>query len=232
MRKGINDARSASGHILSSFEDAIGALRTSALSMSRLTEQSLDRAINGLFNRDDDLCARVIADEEEIDRLEREIDKGGIDLLVRFHPTASDLRRVVATMKFGSSLKRMADQAIKIARKARKLNRSPQLPEVHLIESMRSHVMAMLRDSMDCFAREDVEVALALKSRDRTLDQINAFIGDQLSERMAQEPEQVRGYLNLMFIARHLERVGDHATNIAEDAVYAAVAEDIRHRPK
>jgi len=230
--QGKGNGQDTSGHILTSFEDAIGALRTNALAMARLTERSLNQALNGLFRRDDDLCAGVIADEEEVDRLETEIDKSGIDLLVRFHPIASDLRRVVATMKFGSTLKRMAHQAVKIARKARKLNRGPVLPEVHLIESMRNHVMAMLRDSMECFACEDVELALALKSRDRALDHINALIGDQLSERMAQEPQRVRGYLNIMFIARHLERVGDHATNIAEDAIYAAVAEDIRHRPK
>jgi phosphate transport system protein len=125
----------------------------------------------------------------------------------------------------------MADQAVNIARKARKLNRHPALPECDFIEPMYAHAMSMFKDSVEAYIREDVALAMALKPRDRALDEMNAKASRRLIERMAQDPEQLRGYLNLMFIARHLERVGDHATNIAEDAVYAAAAEDIRHQP-
>jgi len=119
---------------------------------------------------------------------------------------------------------------VNIARKARKLNRHPALPEVELIAPMRDHSMQMFKDSVDAYMREDVELARGLKARDKALDEMNSDASRRLIECMAQNPEQLRGYLNLMFIARHLERVGDHATNIGEDAVYAAAAEDIRHQ--
>lgn len=218
-------------HILGAFDDALASLRNNVLMMASLTTRSLENALNGLAERDDDLCATSIADDEEVDQLEKQVDKDGIDLLLRFQPVASDLRRVVAAMKLCSNLERMADQGVNIARKARKLNRHPALPEAVLIEPMRAHAMAMFKDSVDAFVREDIELGRGLKARDKALDELNANASRRLIERMAQDPEQLRGYLNLMFIARHLERVGDHATNIAEDAIYAAAAEDIRHQP-
>ncbi len=221
----------AHNHILGTFDEALGSLRNNVLMMSSLTERSLDRAVTGLVQRDDDLCVLAIADDEEIDQLEKQVDKDGVDLLLRFQPVASDLRRVVSAMKLSSNLERMADQAVSIARKARKLGKHPALPEVDLIEPMHRHAMSMFKDSVDAYIREDVEQAMTLKARDKVLDEMNATASKKLILRMAEDPEQLRGYLNLMFIARHLERVGDHATNIAEDAVYAAAAEDIRHQP-
>jgi phosphate transport system protein len=183
------------------------------------------------MERDDKLSALAIADDEEIDQLEKQIDKDGIDLLLRFQPVASDLRRVVSAMKLSSNLERMADQATNIARKARKLNKHPVLPEVLLLNPMIEHAMAMFRGSVDAYVREDAKAARAIIPQDDALDRMNAQVSRQLIDRMARDPEQLRGYINLMFIARHLERVGDHATNIAEDAVFAAAAEDIRHQP-
>jgi phosphate transport system protein len=217
-------------HTLGTFEHALESLRTNVMMMASQTQRSLERALKGLMERNDELCALAIADDEEIDQLEKQIDKEGIDLLLRFQPVASDLRRVVSAMKFSSNLERMADQATNIARGARKLNKHPALPEVLLINPMREHAMAMFRDSVDAFVREDERAARAVVPRDDILDKMNAEIGRKLIEQMAKDPEALRGYLNLMFIARHLERVGDHATNIAEDAVYAAAAEDIRHQ--
>lgn len=221
----------AQSHILGTFDEALASLRNNVLMMSSLTERSLDRAISGLLQRDDELCVIAIADDEEIDQLEKQVDKDGVDLLLRFQPVASDLRRVVSAMKLSGNLERMADQAVNIARKARKLNRHPALPETDFVTPMHAHAMSMFRDSVEAYIREDVELAMALKPRDKTLDEMNASASKHLIQRMAEDPDQLRGYLNLMFIARHLERVGDHATNIAEDAVYAAAAEDIRHQP-
>jgi phosphate transport system protein len=217
-------------HILGTFDEALSALRNNVLMMAGLTERSLERAMKGLTNRDDNLCANAIADDEEIDQLEKQIDKEGVDILLRFQPVASDLRRVVSAMKLSSNLERMADQATTIARRARKLNRHPPLPEVELIRPMYDHAMLMFKDSVDAFAREDADLARAVVPRDQRLDDLNRIAGHKLVERMAQDPDQLRGYLNLIFISRCLERVGDHATNIAEDAVYAAAAEDIRHQ--
>ena len=217
-------------HILGTFDESLAALRNNVLMMAGLTERSLERAMKGLVNRDDNICATAIADDEEIDQLEKQIDKDGVDILLRFQPVASDLRRVVAAMKLSSNLERMADMATTIARRARKLNQHPPLAEVELIRPMYDHAMSMFKDSVDAFAREDVDLARAVVPRDQKLDDLNRMASHKLVDRMAQDPHQLRGYLNLIFVGRCLERVGDHATNIAEDAVYAAAAEDIRHQ--
>jgi phosphate transport system protein len=220
----------AAKHILGTFDETLAALRNNVLMMSGLTERSLERAMKGLFERDDELCAIAIADDEEIDQLEIQIDKDGVAILLRFQPVASDLRRVVAAMKLSSNLERIADQATTIARRARKLNQHPPLPEIELIKPMQQRAISMFRDSVDAFVREDVALGRAVVSRDEQLDELNRLASDKLVERMAQDAQQLRGYLNLIFVGRALERVGDHATNIAEDAVYAAAAEDIRHQ--
>src|SRR6516225_11534577 len=143
-------------HTLGTFEHALENLRNNVMMMASQTERSLNRALKGLMERDDEIAALAIADDEEIDQLEKQIDKDGIDLLLRFQPVASDLRRVVAAMKLSSNLERMADQATTIARRARKLNKHPPLPEVELIRPMYEHAMSMFKDSIDAFVREDV----------------------------------------------------------------------------
>ena len=217
-------------HILGTFDEALASLRNNVLMMSGLTERSLERAMKGLFERNDNLCLSAIADDEEIDQLEKQMDKDGVDILLRFQPLASDLRRVVSAMKLSSNLERMADQATSIARRARKLNQHPPLTEVELIRPMYEHAMSMFKDSIDAFVREDVDLGCAVVQRDENLDDLNGTVSRKLIDRMAGDPGQLRGYLNLIFIARALERVGDHATNMAEEAVYAAAAEDIRHQ--
>ena len=217
-------------HILGTFDEALSSLRNNVLMMAGLAERTLDRAVKGLLERDDNLCTTAIADDEEIDQLEKQIDKDGVDVLLRFQPVASDLRRVVAAMKLSPNIERIADQATNIARRARKLNRHPPLPEVEIIVTIQAHAMAMFKDSVDAFAREDVDLGREVVARDKDLDYMNKMANRRLTDRMAQDPKQLRGYLNLIFVSRCLERVGDHATNIAEDAVYAAAAEDIRHQ--
>ena len=217
-------------HILGTFDEALSSLRNNVLMMAGLAERTLDRAVKGLLQRDDSLCTTAIADDEEIDQLEKQIDKDGVDVLLRFQPVASDLRRVVAAMKLSPNIERIADQATNIARRARKLNRHPPLPEVEIIVTIQAHAMAMFKDSVDAFAREDVDLGREVVARDKDLDYMNKMANRRLTDRMAQDPKQLRGYLNLIFVSRCLERVGDHATNIAEDAVYAAAAEDIRHQ--
>src|ERR1700757_4753276 len=126
----------AAKHILGTFDEALSSLRNNVLMMAGLAERTLDRAIKGLLQRDDNLAVTAIADDEEIDQLEKQIDKDGIDLLLRFQPVASDLRRVVAAMKLSTNLERIADESVSIARKARKLNKHRALPEVELITPM------------------------------------------------------------------------------------------------
>lgn len=219
-----------SKHILTTFDEALRDLRKDLLKMVKLTEANLSDAVNGLFQRDDTLCEKAIADDEQVDQLEKQIDKAGFEILVRYQPVASDLRQVVSVMKLSPNIERVADEATNIAEAARKLNKHPALPEVNVIVPIQAYALSMFKDSIDAFVREDVELARAIVSRDKQLDAMNASANQSLTERMMQDREQLRGYLNLILISRYLERVGDHAANIAEDAVYAAAAEDIRHQ--
>src|SRR5438045_957447 len=218
-------------HILGTFDEALSSLRNNVLMMAGLAERTLDRAVKGLLQRDDNLCTTAIADDEEIDQLEKQIDKDGVDVLLRFQPVASDLRRVVAAMKLSPNIERVADQATNIARRARKLNKHPALPEVEIIAPIHAHAMSMFKESVDAFVREDVDLARAVVGRDDALDKMNKMANRQLTQRMAEDPEQLRGYLNLIFVLRCLERVGDHTANHDENAVYAVAVEDIRHPP-
>src|SRR5881398_3744600 len=156
----------AARHILGTFDESLATLRNNVLMMAGLTERSLERAMKGLIDRNDDLCANAIADDEEIDQLEKQIDKDGVDILLRFQPVASDLRRVVSAMKLSSNLERMADQATTIARRARKLNQHPPLAEVELIRPMYEQAVWMFKDSVDAFVREDVDLGRAIVPRD------------------------------------------------------------------
>lgn len=220
-------------HTLTSFDQALDSLRKAVLTMASLSLRSLENALNGLRERNEDLCLQAIADDEEIDQLEKQIDREGVDLLTRYQPVASDLRRVISAMKLSPNLERIADEAVNIARRTRKLNRHRELAEVELILNMGDHALQMVRESIDAFVRNDIELGRAVIARDDSLDEMNANAAGQLLSRTDQDPEELRGYLNLLFIAGHLERVGDHATNIGEEAVYAVAAEDIRHqRPR
>jgi len=172
-------------HILGTFDEALGSLRNNVLMMAGLAERSLERAMKGLTERDDDICANAIADDEEIDQLEIQIDKDGVDILLRFQPVASDLRRVVSAMKLSSNLERIADQATNIARRARKLNQHPPLPELELILPMNAQAMSMFKDSVDAYVREDVELGRAIVPRDAKLDELNRVASRRLIERMA-----------------------------------------------
>ena len=217
-------------HILGTFDEALTSLRNDLLMMAGLAERSLDRALKGLLQRNDDLCANAIADDEEIDQLEKQIDKDGFEILLRFQPVASDLRRVISTIKLSPNIERVGDQATNIAKRARKLNRHPPLPEMQLIVPIQAYAMTMFKDSINAYVRENVELARSVCDRDEQLDDMNREANRKLTERMMEDREQLRGYFNLILVSRALERVGDHATNISEDAVYAAAAEDIRHK--
>jgi phosphate transport system protein len=218
-----------SRHILGSYDAALSALQNDLLMMASLCERNLRNSLGCLLNRDEDLCNVTIADDEEIDQLEKQVDKNGIDLLRRFQPVASDLRHVVAAMKLSGNLERIADQAVNIARKARKLNRAPLLPEVHFLDPMYREVSSMLSDVLRSYTENSIDLAIGIPGRDKKLDAMNHEITENLTVQMTKFPERITEYLDLIFIARHLERAGDHVKNIAEDVVFAIAAEDIRH---
>jgi phosphate transport system protein len=216
-------------HILGSYDAALSALQNDLLMMASLCERNLRNSLGCLLNRDEDLCNVTIADDEEIDQLEKQVDKNGIDLLRRFQPVATDLRHVVAAMKLSGNLERIADQAVNIARKARKLNRAAQIAEVHFLDPMYREVTSMLSDVLRAYTENSIDMAISIPARDKTLDAMNHEITEKLTVQMTRFPERITEYLDLIFIARHLERAGDHVKNIAEDVVFAIAAEDIRH---
>jgi len=216
-------------HIITSFDTALNNLKNDVLMMSSLAERLIENAMQGLLKRDSNLCNMTIADDEEVDVLEKQVDKEGVEIMIRFHPVASDIRQVITTMKLGANLERVADQSVAIARRAKKMNLLPAVPEVSLLEPIYREALGIFRDSLRVFVDGDSQLALQLKPRDRHLDGLNARLSDKLAGRMVADPKQVPTYLNIIFIARFLERIGDHATSIAEDAFWQEQAEDIRH---
>ena len=216
-------------HTLGNFEEALRSLRDNVLMMASLTGRLLGAAAEGLFARNPEACARAIADDSEIDNLEKTIDEEGVAILVRFQPMANDLREVVAAMKVSSNLERIADQAVSIARRARRLNESPALPETGDLRRMFDLAVGVLEDSVLSFAQHNDELARGLKQRDREIDALHRTVIHHLTARMGADNTRIKDHLDLVLIARNIERIGDHATNIAEDAVFAASAEDIRH---
>ncbi len=215
-------------HILSGFDEALTAMHADALMMASLAERNLTNSMACLLQCDSDLCARTIADEDEVNALEKKIDADGIEILLRFQPVASDLRQVIATMRFSKNVERVADQAVKIARRSRKLITRPALHEIQLFEPIFLEALVLFHDGVQAFATTDIALARSLPQRDRKLDELNQRIARDLTQAMG-GGERITDYLNLIFIARHLERVGDHAKNIGEDVVYAGEAIDIRH---
>ena len=216
-------------HIRSSFDAALYGLKNDVLMMSSLTDRIFKTAFEALLKRDSELCDHVVAEDEEIDILEKQVDQDGVCLLIRFHPVASDMREVVSAMKVSANLERIADQSVTIARRAKHLNNRPTVREIALLEPPYRLAVTIFRDSMRTFADADYELARTLKLKDRELDALTNDVNEKLVERATWDPELVPSYVDLIFVARALERIGDHATNIAEDSFWRDRATDIRH---
>ena len=216
-------------HSSSSFDTALYGLKNDVLMMSSLTDRIFQTAFEALLKRDSEFCDHVVAEDEEIDILEKQVDQEGVNLLIRFHPVASDMREVVSAMKVSSNLERIADQSVSIARRAKHLNNRPALGELALLEQPYRLALTIFRDSVRAFADGDFELARTLKLKDRELDALTDDVNERLVERGTLDSELVPSYVDLIFVARALERIGDHATNIAEDSFWRDQAADIRH---
>jgi phosphate transport system protein len=216
-------------HILSSFDGALYDLKNDILMMSTLTDRMFQNAITALLDRNTELCEQVEADDEEVDILEKQIDQKGVALLIRFHPVASDMREVVSAMKIGGHLEQIANECVTIVRRAKKLNYEAALREVALLERPRLLASGIFRDSIRAFADGDCELARTLKFKDRELDDATAEVIEGITARASLEPDAARACLDVIFIVRALERIGDNATSIAEDSFWREQGEDIRH---
>ena len=216
-------------HIISSFDAALYGLKNDVLMMSSLTDGIFQTAIKALFDRDSQLCDHVVAEDEDVDILEKQVDRDGVNLLIRFRPVASDMRGVISAMKVSANLERIADHSVTIARRAKNLNTRPAVRGLPLLEPPYRLAVAIFRDSMRAYADGDCELARTLKLKDRELDVLTRELSEKLVEHATMDSELVPSYLDLIFVARALERIGDHATNIAEDSFWRDQAADIRH---
>jgi phosphate transport system protein len=216
-------------HIFSEYDLALEHARASILTMASIASENLRNAVRGLLDRNEDLCNDAIAEDEEVNAFERTVDRDNMAILTRFNPIATDLRSVIATMKVSNNLERIADQAGNIARRARKIINKPEVPQIHLVEPVYALATDLLADAIRSFAEPNVALALSLYERDQELDKLHRKTMKTLTKAMESDVTNLRTYLNLIFIIRCLERVGDHAVNIGEDAVYVARGEDIRH---
>lgn len=216
-------------HILASFEEALRESRNSVLRMASIAQQNMEHAVSGLLSRNTELCNEAIADDDEVNTFEKTIDRDGLELLMRFSPVATDLRQVLAAMKIANNLERISDEAGGIARRARKVSKSPEVPETRMIEPLYEMAAALLRDGIRAYAESDVELALALHERDRELDKAHNKIIKELTKAMERDTKNLKVFLHLIFVVRCLERIGDHAVNIGEESVFVESATDIRH---
>ncbi len=211
------------------FDSELDAFRSHLIQMGEKSIEQVRGAVRALVDADVELARKVRAGDDELDRLEVLIDEEGVRYMSLRNPIATDLRLVVVGMKAGSDLERVGDEANNIAKRAIRLAAEPPLKEYIDIPRMAEIAQEMLRDALDCFLQHDNDKALAVIRRDEEVDALNKQIYRELAGFMVENPATISRALELMFIAKSIERIADHATNIAEEMVYLAKGEDIRH---
>ncbi len=206
----------------------LAGLKEKLLRMASYAESAVRGAVQALVTRDHELALRVWNEDGAIDRFEIEVDELAIQLLAKA-PFATDLRLITAAMKISQNLERVGDEATTIAKRARDLSQEPPLNLAVEIPQMANLALQMLKAALDSFVNHDPAAARALIPQDKQVDAMNKEIHRQLATRMVQSPETISRCLNLMVVAKSLERIADHAKNVAEEVVYFCEARDIRH---
>jgi len=210
------------------FEHELVGLKEKLLTMASHAEGGVTKAIKALMERDDELARRVMADDTIVDQFEIEIDELSIQMLAKA-PLATDLRLITVAMKISHDLERVSDEATTIARRSLELSLEPQLKPYVDIPRMAAMALDMLKDALDAFVNRDPAKARAIIPRDKEVDLLNKQLHRELSSYMVERPSTITRCLNLMVISKSLERIADHATNVAEEVVYLYEARDIRH---
>lgn len=213
------------------FEMGLEALRQKLLLMASRSETAVNESVQALMQRNHDLALRVKADDDIIDQFEIEIDEMAITLLTKA-PLASNLRLVTVAMKISQNLERIGDEATKIAKRARDLAQEPPIKMVLELPHMAELALAMVKDALDSFVHRDSIAARAIIPRDKEVDALNKQIHQLLSQYMMENPDTIARCLNWIVATKSLERIADHAKNIAEEVVYLCEAQDIRHSLK
>jgi len=213
------------------FDAELGELKKKILTMGGYVEKAIEESTQALLQREPFRFQTVSHYEELINRAHLEVDEACLQLLARQSPLAADLRLVIAVIKINTDLERMGDQAVNISENGQRYLSAPALKPLIDLPKMAQEVRSMVRDSLDAFVRQDVALARDVIRRDDVVDSFKNQIFHDVQEIMSKAagPTIEQG-LNLILIARNLERLGDHSTNIAEDVIFAMTGEDVRHK--
>jgi len=211
------------------FDDELQQLKEKILKMGSLVEDALKNSIQALVDRDNAVASRVIDSDRVINTLDVEIDEESIRLIALRQPKAGDLRFITTAMKITTDLERMGDLAVNIAERAIELNEEPILKPYIDIPRMREIAQGMMRDALDAFVRKDKRLAMDVIMRDDEVDDLKHEVLKELAFFMAQDPTTVYRAMKISFVAQYLERLADHATNIAEMVIYLVEGKIIRH---
>ena len=211
------------------FEDELQTLKNRLLTMGALVEDRVHQAVTALVERRLEVCDTVIGGDREVNDLQIELDDRCLKLLALQQPMASDLRLITAAMKINADLERIGDQAVNIAQNALRILRQPPLRPLLDIPRMADLAEAMTRDSLDAFVRKDPLLARAVLARDDEVDGLKDQVFRVLLTHMMADPGTIERALSLILVSRNLERIADHATNIAEDVIFLVEAREVRH---
>jgi phosphate transport system protein len=213
------------------FREELDALQGRLLEMGGLAEERVRAAIQGLVTRDPALFEKVLLGDEPINQLHIEVDNRCFRLLALHQPMATDLRAIVAAVKINTDLERVGDLAVNIAEAGTRYVSHPPVKKLIDIPQMGDIAQSMLRDALDAFVKRDTRLAHQVLNEDDRLDALKTQVFRDLLTYMLKDPGTVEPALDLILVSRHLERIGDHATNIAEDVIFMVSALDVRHHP-
>ena len=213
------------------FREELEALQGRLLEMGGLAEERVRAAIQGLVIRDPALFEKVLLGDEPINQLHIEVDNRCFRLLALHQPMATDLRAIVAAVKINTDLERVGDLAVNIAEAGTRYISHPPVKKLVDIPQMGDIAQAMLRDALDAFVKRDTRLAHEVLNEDDRLDSLKTQVFRDLLNYMLKDQSTVEPSLDLILVSRHLERIGDHATNIAEDVIFMVSALDVRHHP-
>lgn len=211
------------------FHQGLDELKQKLLAMGGLAEQAVERAVRAYQTRDLSLCELVLRDESKINAAERDVDELAVDLLAMQQPMAVDLRFVISCIKINADLERVGDQAVNVAERVMDLAARPDSGLDADIPRMAQLSISMVRDAINAFLTADVDMAQAVLERDDLVDNMNREIFEAVDSAMGKSTSNHRNLLDTLIVARNLERVADHATNIAEDVIFWVRGADVRH---
>ena len=211
------------------FEQELEKLKAKLLEMSALVESAVYRSVQGVVEKNEDLAQQVLQNEGRINQLEIEIDDMAISLLALQAPLAADLRLVTAAIKINNDLERMGDLSVSIAQSALALIREPLIRPLIDIPHIAGLAQGMVRKSLDAFVNRDAELARSVLASDDAVDNMRTASYHELMSFMESNPQQIPQALYLLSVVRNLERIADHATNIAEDVLFLVKGIDVRH---